>query len=58
MIESVDESVGRVMAALERLELAQNTLVVFASDNGGYIDYASGGFENISSKLSSSRAKA
>ena len=48
MVESVDRSVGRVIAALEKLKLAENTLVVFTSDNGGYLNYA-GGFENISS---------
>jgi len=40
MIESLDESVGRVMAALESLGLADNTFVFFASDNGGYLNYA------------------
>lgn len=35
MIESVDQSVGRVMQKLEDLKLADNTLVVFTSDNGG-----------------------
>ncbi len=49
MVEAVDRSVGRVMSTLEKLNLAENTLVVFTSDNGGYLDYASGGFENISS---------
>ena len=49
MIESVDRSVGRVIATLERLGIMENTLVVFTSDNGGYLEYASGGFENISS---------
>ncbi|MCH7688854.1 MAG: sulfatase-like hydrolase/transferase, partial [Planctomycetes bacterium] len=48
MIESVDRSLGRVIAVLEKLKLAENTLVVFTSDNGGYLNYA-GGFENISS---------
>jgi len=36
MIESVDDSVGRVMAALRRLKLEENTLVIFTSDNGGF----------------------
>lgn len=36
MIESVDESVGRVLEALERRGIADNTIVVFLSDNGGY----------------------
>ncbi len=35
MVESLDSSVGRVMAALEELGLSKNTLVVFTSDNGG-----------------------
>ena len=35
MVESVDESVGRVMATLEQLQLAENTIVIFTSDNGG-----------------------
>jgi len=47
MIESLDESVGRMVAILDRLGLTNNTLVVFTSDNGGYLDYA-GGFKNIS----------
>ena len=36
MIESIDESVGRVMAALEEQGRAENTVVVFFADNGGY----------------------
>ncbi|OJV31990.1 MAG: hypothetical protein BGO29_00705 [Bacteroidales bacterium 36-12] len=35
MVESVDESVGRVQAALKELGLDKNTIVVFCSDNGG-----------------------
>lgn len=35
MIESVDESVGRVMKKLEEKGLADNTVVIFMSDNGG-----------------------
>ncbi|MCU0341736.1 MAG: sulfatase [Spirosomaceae bacterium] len=34
MIESVDESVARVMATLEKKNMLENTLVVFAADNG------------------------
>jgi arylsulfatase A len=36
MVESVDESVGRLMAALEEKGLDKNTIVIFTSDNGGY----------------------
>ena len=39
MIASVDESVGRVMAVLDELRLAENTLLIFASDNGGVGGY-------------------
>lgn len=39
MVASLDESVGRVVAALHRLGLSSNTLVVFSSDNGGVGGY-------------------
>lgn len=39
MIQSVDESVGRVVAKLEELDLTENTLVIFTSDNGGLGGY-------------------
>ena len=35
MLESVDASVGRILRKLDALKLADRTLVVFASDNGG-----------------------
>ena len=35
MIESVDESVGRVVATLEAQDLLENTLIFFTADNGG-----------------------
>ncbi|MEO7319056.1 MAG: sulfatase [Chthoniobacteraceae bacterium] len=35
MIESLDDSVGRVMNKLEELGLDRNTVIVFTSDNGG-----------------------
>ncbi|WP_207504101.1 sulfatase [Telluribacter humicola] len=35
MIESMDQSVGRVLRKLEELGLDQNTVVIFTSDNGG-----------------------
>ncbi|MER6851781.1 sulfatase-like hydrolase/transferase [Streptomyces flaveolus] len=35
MVENLDASVGRVLAALRRSGQEENTLVVFASDNGG-----------------------
>ncbi|MCB1125252.1 MAG: sulfatase [Verrucomicrobiae bacterium] len=45
MIASVDESVGRVMACLESLGLADDTVLIFSSDNGGVGGYASPAFE-------------
>ena len=38
MIEHVDESVGRVLDALDSLDLAENMVVVFYSDNGGLVE--------------------
>jgi arylsulfatase A-like enzyme len=35
MITSLDEQVGRVVAALDKQGLRENTLIVFSSDNGG-----------------------
>jgi arylsulfatase A-like enzyme len=35
MIEAVDKSVGRVVAKVDELGLAEKTLIVFTSDNGG-----------------------
>lgn len=37
LIESVDDSVGRILDKLDELKLAENTIVVFTSDNGGLI---------------------
>lgn len=41
MIASVDESVGRIVRLLDQLKIAENTLVIFSSDNGGVGGYAS-----------------
>ncbi len=35
MVQSVDESVGRILDRLDDLGLAENTVVIFMSDNGG-----------------------
>lgn len=35
MVESVDESLGRVVAKLKALDLEQDTIIIFTSDNGG-----------------------
>lgn len=38
MVHSLDENVGRVLDALEDLEVADNTVVFLTSDNGGYVN--------------------
>ena len=35
MVQSVDESVGRILDKLEELKLLDNTIIIFMSDNGG-----------------------
>ncbi|MBL9133207.1 MAG: sulfatase [Verrucomicrobiaceae bacterium] len=45
MIASVDESVGRVMATLDELKLAENTVLIFTSDNGGVGGYTREGIK-------------
>ncbi len=45
MIASVDESVGRVMRTLDELNLADNTVVIFVSDNGGVGGYVREGIK-------------
>lgn len=37
MISGVDHTMGCVLAELERLDLAENTIVIFSSDNGYYL---------------------
>jgi arylsulfatase A-like enzyme len=35
LVEAMDDAVGRVLRALDELQLADNTVIVFTSDNGG-----------------------
>jgi arylsulfatase A len=45
LIESLDESVGRILRKLEELRLADDTVIFFTSDNGGLV------LNNITSNL-------
>jgi arylsulfatase A-like enzyme len=45
-IHELDDSVGTVLATLDRLKLTDNTLVIFTSDNGGVMD---DGYEDVGS---------
>lgn len=38
MMQSLDENVGRVLLKLDELNLTDNTVVIFVSDNGGFVN--------------------
>ena len=38
MVEGLDENVGRVLAKLDQLGIADRTVVIFTSDNGGFVN--------------------
>jgi arylsulfatase A-like enzyme len=42
LIEHMDAGIGKVIDALKEIGLSQNTLVIFASDNGGQLDVGAG----------------
>lgn len=48
MVEALDASVGAIMQAVDELTIADKTLVIFTSDNGGYLNYGPT-YHNISS---------
>jgi len=47
MIASIDESVRRITKRLDELKLAERTVVIFASDNGGVGGYAEIGGKGV-----------
>jgi arylsulfatase A-like enzyme len=49
MVESLDENVGRVIDTLERLNLRENTILLFFSDNGGLIHWRNPKFRHLHS---------
>lgn len=46
VIHELDSAVGSVLGTLDKLKLADNTLVIFTSDNGGVMD---DGYEDVGS---------
>ena len=46
-IHELDDCVGKVVAALERLKLLDHTLLIFTSDNGGVMDDGYEDFGNL-----------
>lgn len=45
MCECLDDNVGRLLAALDRLKLRENTIVLFATDNGANTDRYNAGMK-------------
>ncbi len=48
MVDSMDQGIARVMEALERSGIAENTCVIFLSDNGGCASHS--GYRNVEVK--------
>lgn len=46
VVETIDWSVGEILAKLEELNLAENTLVLFTSDNGPWFEGSPGPFRD------------
>jgi arylsulfatase A-like enzyme len=45
MVEKLDDSVGRILAKLEELGVAENTVVILTGDNGGDFDETTAGLK-------------
>jgi arylsulfatase A len=43
MVETLDHLVGRLLQAIDDLDLSENTIVVFTSDNGGHPNFSANG---------------
>jgi len=41
MVENMDENIGKLLSALEEFKIAENTIVIFLSDNGGLASVSS-----------------
>lgn len=49
MVERIDDNLGRLLKTLERLDIAEDTLVIFTGDNGGVSRYWKGGMNGFKS---------
>lgn len=47
MVESLDTSVGRIVAKLEAMGIAENTVIILTGDNGGDDDRTTGGLRDF-----------
>ncbi len=47
MIDVLDADIGKLMAALKKMDLDQNTLIIFTSDNGGQLESFNGGLRGM-----------
>jgi len=45
MVENMDENIGKILGKLDELELAENTIVIFLSDNGPNTERYNGGMK-------------
>jgi arylsulfatase A-like enzyme len=50
LVTQLDDAIGQILARLEKLGLAENTLVIFTSDNGGF-GKSNGGLRGSKSQL-------
>ncbi len=51
LIEQCDRNIGRLLDAVDRQEIAQNTVVLFLSDNGGVSSYYNSGLRGKKSQV-------
>ncbi|MDB4409140.1 sulfatase, partial [Akkermansiaceae bacterium] len=47
MVESLDQSVGRIMEKLEKLGIAEDTIIILTGDNGGNYDDTTSGLKSF-----------
>ncbi len=57
MVENVDDNLARILAELKRLQLADNTIVIFISDNGPARPRYNGGMRGIKASVDEGGAR-